>query len=669
MAGPWELYQEQPATEGPWTQFAAEPAPTAATTPQDAPAAAYGAEIEMAPVYDAMGNVTGYEAPAYAAPTITYGEQMGNVGRVVDDGVRLAAKGASFGLADKFAGAMNWLTGGAKSYDEGVTAERQRTQDIQDANPYAAGAAELGGGLLTGSALLKNGITLTGRLGSGMVGRMAGFGADGLGYGAATGAGNTYSDNLSDYAANAGKSGALGATVGVGLPVAGSLISRGVNALRNFGGAPIAGASRTASGLLRGAAQADEAGLRALPAMGDDAMLVDAGPSMLGLGQGVALAPGVGRTSLVDAVRLRDEGTGARLAASLERNFGPAAVPSQVNAEIRASQRALSPAYEEAFKDARRVDTTDLAHELESAIVNERGAAQQAARELRGMLNVHGADELDPSARTLFATRNAMEPMFEGADSNTRRILTRFRNGVTAKLQDSVPNIREIDAQFADLAQQRGALARGQEILETSRANVVRPEELAAELSAMTQGQRGRLQTGARAEIDRLVGTNVNDLNTLERTLATPQDWNYQKLGQVFGDAPRDALATDLATNRTFRDSYQKIAQGTQTAQRSASAKLIDESSQLPTDTTAVGIGLKLANKVATSLAKSSKETVRAELGRILSGQGPEAQRTVSQLLSQARTANERRLIIREAIVNPAYLSGAAPAYGQSGQR
>jgi hypothetical protein len=79
---------------------------------------------EAAPAYDAMGNQTGGEARAPVQANMPYSEQMSNVGTALDRGVRMAANGATFGMADKFAGGMDALTGKANSYDEGVKAQR-----------------------------------------------------------------------------------------------------------------------------------------------------------------------------------------------------------------------------------------------------------------------------------------------------------------------------------------------------------------------------------------------------------------------------------------------------------------------------------------------------------------------------------------------------------------
>lgn len=231
------------------------------------------------PEYDAMGNPTGGMVAAPAPVTMSYGDQMANIGSVVDKGVRMAANGATFGLADRFAGAMDAATGHAPSYSEGVARQVAQTRAVRDEAPILAGIAEMTGGLGTGLGLIKNGVTLAGRVGSGLFPRIAAFGTEGGLYGAAAGAGNTYSGNAQDYIDNASSGGKQGLLIGGGLPMLGTAAS-GIYKVARSLGQNVAGVGRAGSAALRAAATADEAGLRSLPGLGPEAMLPDAGPSI-----------------------------------------------------------------------------------------------------------------------------------------------------------------------------------------------------------------------------------------------------------------------------------------------------------------------------------------------------------------------------------------------------
>ena len=229
------------------------------------------------------------------------------------------------------------------------------------------------------------------------------------------------------------------------------------------------------------------------------------------------------------------------------------------------------------------------------------------------------------------------------------RQLSTARQAVDSELASAAPGIKDVDARYAELMRQRESLAHGSQILDNGKT-AIRPAELASEIqqSSLPQGEMVgpsasplRLRQGARAEIDRLVGTNINDLNTLERTFATPNDWNYQKLGTVFGDSARDKVAEALLANRQFRDTYQKVVQGSQTAQRSKAANALDDNviNNVPKDTTLTGLTLNATSRIAKHLAGMSRDTTKDQIGTVLSQKGDAAERVMRALIDLRRSA------------------------------
>jgi len=650
-------------------------APAQLAAPQAAP------QMEAAPTYDAMGVPNQGQAMQPVQASMSYGDQMAKVGAALDKGARLVANGATFGLADKFAGGMDALTGTAPSYDAGVKQQRAQTEAIRTANPGAAAATEAAGGLLGGVGLLKSGITLAGRVGTGMLPRVLGYGAEGAAYGAAHGAGNTYSDKAGDYVEAAKTGATTGAMIGGGLPLLGSAAGGLYRTGAAFLGPRVEGASRGASAMLRGAAQADEQGMRALPAMGPEAMLVDAGPAMKGLGQGAGTGTGQGRTDLVTALQTRDAGTAPRILRALDENLGSSPLPSRVESHLSGDRAYMGQEYEAVLDGARAVNTQPLADALEATVVNLRGPAQQAVKRVRGMLDIPGAPgNLDPHPRALLSTRNAIDGMLEGeVNPQVIRELTFARQAVDGELARAVPGIKAVDAPIAEAHRQSSALQRGSQVLDTGKT-AIRPADLASEmqLGALPQGEMVgpsaapvRLRQGTRAELDRLVGTNANDLNVLERKIGTPQDWNSEKLGTIFGEGPRDRIVKSLMDNRTFRQSYQDIVQNSQTAQRveSAAAMRGAEGGNIPHDTTLTGIGFKALNAVAKAISGASNAKTKDEIGQILASQGPAVQRIARSLLESAKATGENSRAINRVLSSPYWISATAPASGRKPTR
>lgn len=168
-----------------------------------------------------VAAIRGFSAPKAAAPEKPV--EPKTFGRIVDDVVRSIASGATFGFADELAAAATAATGvgaqkpGATSYEAALAAERERNKEI---SPYVSIPGEIAGGVATGTALARAGLTLLRPQmplpASSMIARGAGEGAA---YGALSGAGA--GENLEERLVGAG----LGAAVGAPLGAVGSAIA------------------------------------------------------------------------------------------------------------------------------------------------------------------------------------------------------------------------------------------------------------------------------------------------------------------------------------------------------------------------------------------------------------------------------------------------------------
>lgn len=386
--------------------------------------------------------------------------------------------------------------------------------------------------------------------------------------------------------------------------------------------------------------------------LGPLATLADVSPEWMGVARGAASRPGM-RDGIVNKLLDRDEGKNFRLRDDLNSSLGPAPVPSRISASIEAGQGDLSPQYQEVFRGARvrAVDTTPIAERLEADAINLRGPAQRAAQQVRNMLNVAGEDVLDTSPYTLFQTRQAIDGLLkEEANTTVVRVLNNARRQVDDTLAAAVPGVKDVDAQFAELARQNTAVGRGQQVLESGRT-APRPSELAEEVATggLPQGtQIGpsavpfRLRQGARAEIDRVVGTNANDPAAMQKLVKSEGDWNRDRLRTLFGPRADDALnAIDRETQ--FYRTSNRVTSGSDTAMGQRFGDFIDAAatpSKIPTDTTLTGAGLRGTQKALQSMAGSNAEARAAEfakdLGRMSVAQGTERDEIVRLLLGMA---------------------------------
>lgn len=372
-----------------------------------------------------------------------------------------------------------------------------------------------------------------------------------------------------------------GDTIKDTMALSGAVMSGGPEVARSALGAATGNALRpSARKLILRAASDDAIPLDQIPsrldALGPDAVLADLGPNLQKQAQAIATMPGPGQKTVVDTLAARAAGRNSRIIDDVNETLGPAPIPSRVAAENLGNRKALVPEYAEAFRNSTAVDTVEIAQTLDSQIVNFRGDAQKALQKVRSMLDVHGEpDLLDPNPFTLFQVRNAIDGMLETeANSKVIAALTDTRRAIDAKLAESVPGIKKVDAKYEELARQGKALEKGQTLLDSGRT-ATRPAELIEEMvnGAQPKGvgvgpsaEPFRLTQGARAEIDRLIGTSVNDLNALKGALKGDGSWNRERLATLFGQEKADKLLAILDREVTYSRTEGDALGGSRTA-------------------------------------------------------------------------------------------------------
>lgn len=306
---------------------------------------------------------------------------------------------------------------------------------------------------------------------------------------------------------------------------------------------------------------------QALANLGDDAALIDL-PEFQQRGQRIYAAGGEGRQTIGQFLKPRHEAANERIRSTLDDAFGAAPIPSRVESEIDVARKALGPEYERAFAGAKAVNTAAIADDILSARANVRGAQREALDKVLTYLRIDGTDVLDPHPRALHAVREAIDGMMSGETNNkVRGTLTEIRKRIDNELAAKVPGIKTVDAKYAGLMREKEALERGQTVLDSGRSTP-RPVELADEISAGGPAVKNRLAQGARAEIDRLVGTNANDRVALQRAVKGDGDWNRDKVGQLFGPDKAKKVFDRLDSEGAFQTTVDKVMRNSNTAER-----------------------------------------------------------------------------------------------------
>ncbi|MBY3332529.1 hypothetical protein HFN98_18135 [Rhizobium laguerreae] len=378
-----------------------------------------------------------------------------------------------------------------------------------------------------------------------------------------------------------------GGLFGLGGPVAGKVVGAGArslaDALRTRTAARMAGMDPQAFGYFRRAVTDD--GLDAvtfpqrLRELGVEAIPADLGPNLQKQAGALAATPGAAQTTIRTTLADRTAGANARIGQTIDETAGRNVVPSEIQADIAANQNAHSPLYRETFREATPYNTEPIASALEADISRLRGPAQARLRQVRGMLNIADSNVLSTDPGVMFQTRQAIDGLLKTEiDPKVISALTEARQMLDDGLTRAVPRIKEIDAGYSELARQDEAVTRGQQVLDSGRT-APRPSELAGEVErgAQPQGmQIGpsavplRLSQGARAEIDRIVGTNSNDIVAMNRLIKGEGDWNRARLATLFGPEKAERLFKVLENESIYADTANTVTRNSETAARLA---------------------------------------------------------------------------------------------------
>lgn len=534
------------------------------------------------------------------------------------DLARVAGTAVTFGLWPRVRG-LGDVVFGDKTYSEAAGEQFALDEAAKKRlGALATGGAEAVGGLASGMGLARSGATLLGRMAQAPWWQRAIAGAGEAGaMGAAHGMGNTFSDKPQAYFDSALQGLGTGAAIGAGLPLLGNAAS----ALYRRGADYVAGIPPK----LGSAARADAAGLANMQNLGPEAMLIDTGPAMQSVGQAYVQGSGPYRSRIVNALAARDEGTVPRLAADRQAALGTAPRVSQIEAELNADRQAVNTLYEP---------------HLQGAVIDQAGAGQtlQALSALSRNRDVNLAPLLDRlqveglelSPRQWLNVRHRADDMASSAaaagNRNEASVYGEARRLIDQQIGQAAPGVKMVDARFADIANQGTSFQTGRNVLDTGK-DAIHPQDVADAISGGSTGTNLRLRQGAHADLERRMGTSDRDLSKIETIIGAP--WNREKYDLIFGQQPTEQVAKSVAANRQFRETYDRLARGSDTAQRQA-ALAEHELRPLPKGSTSLyGRGEQIAAWLIDKARTANQEAVRDEIARriVLQGQAALAER------------------------------------------
>lgn len=526
------------------------------------------------------------------------------------------------GATAPFRAGYNMLTGEAEGFDlgrgyqEGIDSGGGYLKDTMALDPGAARAGGLTGGVVLGGTLNRGGATLIPTATSSLP-RLAVTGAaEGALYGGAYGFGE--GEGLEDRLARAGSSALQGAAAGALLtPVLGGLARPAV--------------PKSAEILNRGFVR-DNIDPATIPQHMDEmpgGVIADLGPNLQGQAAAIATQPGNSMRTVTDFMRNRAETARGRISGQIDQELGPARPIPSIDAAIAQQMDNLGPYYTRALAGATGpVNVTPIASSMAQASQVERGAAQEAARRVRAMLDDVGTGTLTQNPSVLFSVRKALDPMIAlEQNSNAARILTQARREVDAELARVVPDLKRVDAAYAELANQRAALTRGTQVMDSGK-EALAPQSWDEMMRANSRPQNSRLSEGARAEIERIIGTKGSDRVALSQIIKGEGSWNYERLASTFGRQRADSLFRILQNERTMAQTEAQAIAGARTSPLISAKEdlerqvrptgIIEEASNLKFGTAAV----KLADKMFAGLSQSARVRTVQEVADALISNG-----------------------------------------------
>lgn len=640
-------------------------------------------------------EVPSIAAAAAAAPTPSElpngpapdsGFSLSGLREAIHAPTRILENGIFLGLGDRIRAGMGALigegrpsvtslvTGEPSGYAGLLKKEQAETDKYEHDHPAAAIASSLAGGAVApigalGAASKGADLVTKSLLAAGAGGTLGGLqGALGS---------KDWTDlprTAKDAAVGALAGGMLGGT----LPIAAQGIGYGVRKVADVLRGRAEGISRGATSHLVNAIEAD-GGMPAVRAeldrQGPDAMLLDAGHSLFGLGQGANLVTPEARALTSARLQARDDATNARIRGDVDRILGPAEDPATATRNIVDYRGQVdSQNYPRVLAQAPRIQTAPIMTELDDAIAGAVGNEQRALQTLRAMMvRQEHQPRIDPytgrqaidgrgqpafdqvnvsqdRADVLHKVKQELDNVIEhelpglgvqaGALRNQQAALKHFRHELNQALETQVPGYARANRVSQRLAQRAEAVKAGTGYLGEGKTTPS-PERFIDDFGQLDAGQRIAFNKGSRGEIDRLIGTNSNNLEGLKKALRGEGSWNAEKLGAVHGEGATRELLDSVDRNAHFRENFRNIVKNAQTAQRLTSKEALEPTVFKPNDIVAPGnpgagmvaSALKLGgSKLLNAITGEQQLRVRTEMARILSEQGADRDRHVAAL-------------------------------------
>lgn len=516
-------------------------------------------------------------------------------------------------------------------------------------------AAEIGGGILSGTALSRAGATFMPQtVGASLPARIGGAAADGALYGAVSGFNE--GSGVGDRLQGAAIGGTAGGVLGAAIPAAGAMLSGPASALRaaiNPSGVAdsqmaraIAESGRSADDVAAAVRQAAQEG-QGVYTVADE--LGNAGQRML---SNVARAPGQGRQTATEFLDARQAGQGRRIANTLDEGFQARQTAAQLQTAQEAARRSEGNALYGAARDqAGAVDLSqpvtmmdDVLRPGVNRVVSQPSniaddSVEGIVRRARSFIT-DGRSVLSDFDSVLRA-KQELDSLIDRATPTQQRVLIPIRNEVDRALENASPAYAAARNAYRSASQGIEAIQTGRQAAQRGRFEDTIPAY---------QGMSAREQQGFR--------TGYAD-NLIEGVQGSAEGVN--KARQFTTDAARAELPAfaapdqaDLMMRRIGRENTM-FATRNQATGGSRTADNLADMESMRVDPTV--FGNVLTGNIPGAISSATRQfigtlsgytpAVREELGRLLLQRGADPQVVQSLQRAMDRSTRTRQAVAR----------------------
>lgn len=552
-----------------------------------------------------------------------------------------------------------------------------RLEDASKRQGALGSVAELGGGLFTGAGLAGQGVTLVPKA-AGIARRIAGFGAEGAGYGGVTGfldGGNSLDERLSGAAQGAGTGALIGAALPAATGAAGAALSPVISNIRarmNPTGAAAGQVMRAVSesGRPIGDVVSDvtAAAREGQPQYSVADALGNAGQRLLST---VSRNPGEGRTQVVNFLENRQAGQGKRVANTLAEGFQAPVTPEQARESMLAARSASADKEYGAVRGgANPVDLTSTIAKIDDTItpgVNQIAnpgsniaddSIESVLRRFRARLTDGKSMQTDFTSiqRTWDDLGDAIGRAARAGENNKVRLLTQVKAELAQAMEAGSSGFRQANANFRARSKVIDALDEGK--IAATRG---RTEDTIPAFRAMNPQQQEAYRIGY---ADPLIAQTQGAAVGVNKARPFTSDAFRAESQAVAPLTTGNQMARRLSREQTMFETGAQALGGSKTADNLAdNARRVDSPWVIAHLLRGnIGAAASLAVGRAENILHGSTQKVRSEIAKLLlqSGPNPSLQKDLArESISMERRRKIANALLRGAVTGTAF--GTAP--------